>query len=235
VLLIELLRRTELIIFDMDGVLIEAGESWARADDLLLESFGIQRDRSRLGTALWGKSIREGTELILKEYGINTDLDEVVELRYRIIEEFYTTEVNLFPGVQDFARFLKDSGKKVCIATSCDPRLLAAMEPRIGLSEIFKYIFKIADVDYLSKPDPAIFLYAAEMMECPRKNCLILEDSPNGIRAAKNAGIPCIFVNTAGISLPEDLSLYILFEVSGVKDLLEIFVIQSQEEIDALE
>ena len=76
---------------------------------------------------------------------------------------------------------------------------------RFGLNEFFSH--KVSGEDFpKSKPDPAIFLHAASLSVAPKENCIVIEDSTNGVIAAKSAGIKCIGYNSTN-SKYQDLSL----------------------------
>ena len=90
------------------------------------------------------------------------------------------------------------SGIETCIATASDDRLILLADEKLGLSKIFGAgkIFKISDVGNTSKPDPAIFLYSAARMNRAPEECMVIEDAPHGVAAAKNAGMYCVALTT---------------------------------------
>ena len=71
------------------------------------------------------------------------------------------------------------------------------MDQRLNLSALFeKKIYTLDKVGYRSKPNPDIFLYAAQQLQSSPENCVVIEDAPHGIDAAKNAGMWCIAITT---------------------------------------
>ncbi len=78
-----------------------------------------------------------------------------------------------------------------------DTGLLTRVDRRLGLSKLFDgRIYTLADVNFRSKPNPDIFLYAAQRLKSKPENCLVIEDAPYGIRAAKRAGMQCLAITT---------------------------------------
>jgi len=74
---------------------------------------------------------------------------------------------------------------------------LEIADQRLRLSELFNgNVFSVAEIGYVSKPNPDIFLYAARKLNSQPEHCLVIEDSPHGIEAAKRAGMRCIALTT---------------------------------------
>ena len=78
-----------------------------------------------------------------------------------------------------------------------DEDLLRIIDRKLNLFKLFKdRVFSLADVGYQSKPNADIFLYAVRQLESKVKNCVVIEDAPHGVEAAKRAGIICIALTT---------------------------------------
>lgn len=179
-------------IFDLEGVIVDTESLWDDANRLFLQSHGATYDRAAVKPLIAGKSLAEGTRIMREVCHLSGDLDTLVAQRKAIIEEQLRAGSSFIPGFLQFQAANRDS-YKICIATSMDGQLLAIVDRQFGLSELFRgNLFSIADVGYRSKPDPALFLYAARRMGSSPESCVVIEDSPHGIQAARNAGMRCI-------------------------------------------
>jgi HAD superfamily hydrolase (TIGR01509 family) len=99
------------------------------------------------------------------------------------------------PGFKKFHQQLERLGLQTCIATASTKVFTDIVEEKLGILEKFKgKLFSIDDVGNKSKPDPAVYLYAAEKMHSKPNECFVIEDMPKGVAAAKNAGMKCIAI-----------------------------------------
>ena len=186
------------IIFDMDGVVINSEPLYHLADVDFLEKKGITYNRESIANTLLGKSLWDTTQILKDTHGIAGAIQDLMEERLYLVEGLYQSSLTYIAGFLETHQYLAERRIKTCIATASHNRLLDVANKKLGLSNIFgQYIFKISDVGNKSKPDPAIFLYAADKLETSPEECCVIEDSPNGIMAAKNAGMYCIGITTS--------------------------------------
>jgi len=186
----------EAIIFDADGVILDSEKLWDKGQEEFLKRRGFRYDRDKLKHLMTSTSPAEGVLVMQKHYGFTGDPGLLARERIEIVRGLFETELSLMPGFLDFFNSIK-STYKTCIATSLDQELLSIADRRLGLSGFFgPNIFTIAQVGHKGKPDPAIFLYAAQQVGSRPEQCLVIEDSPYGITAAKRAGMKCIGLAT---------------------------------------
>jgi len=186
------------IIFDMDGVLINSEPLHFDFESRLFESLGItvsrEQHESFVGTTaktLW-TSIKQSNnipftvqELILKE--------QFEFLKYLENKE----PIKLIPGVKKLIINLKFKGFHIALASSSPHRLINYVLDKTNIKECFQ--IKVSGDDVINgKPNPDIFLKAAELMKIKPANCLVIEDSKNGVLAAKQAGMKCIGYSNPG-------------------------------------
>ena len=186
----------EAIIFDAEGVVIDTEPLWDRAQKLLLERRGVHYDRDRVKHLIAGKSTLDGIAILQREFNISGDPEALAEERKGVIEKLIAERVQFIPGFEEFfGRACKLY--RTCIATSMPEDLMAVVNLRLHLTTLFgNRIFSISDVGNRSKPDPALFLYAAQKLSTAPDRCLVIEDSPNGIEAAHRAKMYCIGLAT---------------------------------------
>ena len=184
------------IIFDNEGVIIDTESVWDKEQDIFLGRRGIGYKKDRIKHLLSGRSITDGVKILKQEYNLSGDEMALSDERYAIIKNLFKSDVNFIEGFMDFYELVKHR-YKTCIATSMDEELLNIIDKKLLLSELFGgNIYTLKHVSYKSKPYPNIFLYAAKELKSSPNNCLVIEDSPNGIDAARKAGMKCIGLAT---------------------------------------
>lgn len=186
------------VIFDYDGVVVNTEMAWDRSDTEFLLRHGVPKDQidpDLFKSKLAGYSLVEGVKVFQDMFGITGEPVELAEERQKIAYEITKKEIQFTKGFLDFFKTLKHL--KTCVATSCDPSVFKAGEENLKIEELFNNkIYYIRDVGYKSKPSPDIFIYSAKQLGIDPESCVVIEDSPNGIRAAKTAGMKCIALAT---------------------------------------
>jgi beta-phosphoglucomutase len=184
------------IIFDADGVILDSEKLWDKGQEEFLQRRGFKYHRDQLKHLMTSTSPAEGVLVMQKHYGFTGDPGLLGRERIEIVRSLFESELTLMEGFLDFFNSIKIS-HKTCIATSLDEELLSIADRRLGLVGFFgPNIFTIAQVGHKGKPDPAVFLYAAQKMGSRPEQCLVIEDSPYGITAAKRAGMRCLGLAT---------------------------------------
>jgi beta-phosphoglucomutase family hydrolase len=200
------------VLWDMDGTLLDSTEyHWeAWVNSLARESFELTREAF---LASFGQRNRE---IIRGHLGADCP-DEKIERIARIKEEFYremvrTKGVSLFPGIERWILRLKESGWQQAIASSAPLENIETVLSVLRLEKFFDSIVSGGDVTR-SKPDPQVFLIAAQRVHVPPANCIVVEDAPAGIESGKRAGMKTIGVLTNQASLDADIVVSSLDEL----------------------
>lgn len=184
------------IIFDNEGVVADTEPAWDREQEIFLGRRGIQYRKDRIKHLLSGRSIRDGVKILKQEYNIAGDELVLSDERYAIVKNLLRSDVSFIEGFLQFYELVKHK-YKTCIATSMDDELLNIIDKKLLLRRLFGgNVYTLKHVGYKSKPYPDIFLYAARELKSDPENCLVIEDSPNGIEAARKAGMKCIGLAT---------------------------------------
>jgi HAD superfamily hydrolase (TIGR01549 family) len=189
----------EAILFDAEGVVVDSEAIWDKGQILFLEKRGIKYDREMVKPLLTGQSMIDGVKVMKALPGyenlIGND-EELAQERMDIVQELFKIQIEFIPGFKEFHNQIKNKYKN-CIATAMNRQLLKDVNGKLNLESLFGgNVFSIEDVGGKSKPDPAIFLYSAKKLGINPKNCLVIEDAPHGISAAKNARMYCVGINT---------------------------------------
>lgn len=174
------------VIFDMDGVLIDSEPLWREAMILGFNAAGIPftEEDCRLTT---GMRLREVVQFWFDKHTIRhlppqeTNSFILDYLVSRIEKEGQEIE-----GVSPLLNHLKKEGYKIGLATSSDVRFMNTVLDKLGLHAYFDAITSAEHLSY-AKPHPEVFLKCAQSLEVKPQHCLVIEDSVNGVIAAKAA------------------------------------------------
>lgn len=185
------------IIFDADGVIIDSERIWDLAQEEFLRRRGIRYERERVKLVCTANSPVGAIRALQGIYGFPGDPEEMSEERITIVREHYRKGgIPLVPGFLDFFAKVKDS-YLTAVATAMEQSLLDMVVERLELRELFGgHIYSIAEIGYVPKPNPDIFFRAAKKLGVEPAGCLVIEDSPNGIEAARRAGMRCAALTT---------------------------------------
>jgi beta-phosphoglucomutase len=187
----------EAILFDCDGVVLDSETVWDRCESEFLGRRGIAFDAARTKPLITGLGQRAGVLLLQEQYGVAGDPDALVRERLEIIRGLFEREVRFTPGFPEFYEEKVRGRYATCIATSMPEELFAVADRKLGLARFFgDRVYFPSHVGGRAKPAPDIFLYAAAQLGAPPERCLVIEDSPRGIEAARRAGIPVVGLAT---------------------------------------
>ena len=181
------------VIFDMDGVLIDSEPLYYRADQQMFERLGIPFTRADV-QGLVGVNSRAGAAGILQRHPELCCSVEELDAIYR--ESLLGALKNnpalcLIDGVSDWIAALRRDGYRMAIASSSTAPMVSYIVERFALDRVMGAVIH-GEMVRVAKPDPEIFLLAAERIGMQPEHCTVIEDSTFGIRAAKAAGMRCL-------------------------------------------
>lgn len=176
----------EAIIFDMDGVLIDSEYSYFEAKDSILKDEGITVPGS-YHSKFMGTSYQYTWETMKAELGLKKSapvyIAEMIKRREEIIKR---DGIKPIKGAKDFVKRLKTADAILAVASSSPLTEIEKSLTEIGIYTDFAIITSGEEVEH-SKPAPDVYLLAAKRLGVTAKNCLAIEDSPNGSIAVKKA------------------------------------------------
>lgn len=185
------------VIFDCDGVVLDSETIWDRCEAEFLARRGLTFDIARTKPLITGLGQRDGVLLLQQQYAIAGDPDALVAERLAIIAEMFAREVRYTEGFVDFFESQVRGRYATCIATSMPRELFAVADQKLGIAHFFgDKIYFPSDVGGRAKPAPDLFLHAAAQLATPPDRCLVIEDSPRGLEAARRAGMTSIGLAT---------------------------------------
>lgn len=183
------------VIFDLDGVIIDSEPLHFEADVLTMRDYGMELTEAVLISYVGTSGPEMWAELIGK-YGIPDTLPNIIAKQLHHKKELLAeATLTAIPGVRELLECIKHSGFRIGLASSSSRFFIEAVITSLGIAGYFEAVASGEEVA-LSKPAPDVFLRAAELLGVKPEHCVVIEDSANGVRAAKAAGMRCIgFVN----------------------------------------
>ncbi|OBW63008.1 MAG: tRNA N6-adenosine(37)-N6-threonylcarbamoyltransferase complex dimerization subunit TsaB [Dehalococcoides mccartyi] len=189
------LSQNKAVIWDMDGVIAdsaplhfrawqttftEMGYTFSEAD--FYRTFGLRNDM-----------------IIYSVLGEKSEADIIHTLADRkehLFREYAGQDIKIFPGVMDLLKSLKAAGYRMAIASSAPLANIKLVMTKLGIGDYFLATISEKDVTK-GKPNPQVFLLSAARLCTRPEECLVIEDAPGGVEAAKKAGMKCLAVTNS--------------------------------------
>ena len=213
--------RLEAVLFDMDGVIIDSEPLWSEAEKQLLARRNL-RYSPELKEVLIGRDSREAVSLLMAYYNLSERLDEIIEERNQLITGLFREFLQPITSALGLVRSVRDSAIKTALASSSPRHLIELVLDKLKIAGLFDCILSGEKVER-GKPAPDIYLRAARELGVQPSNCLVVEDAPIGVAAAKAAGMSCLAISTSASH-----SALVLADLV-VGDLGEVDVLMLQE------
>jgi HAD superfamily hydrolase (TIGR01509 family) len=180
------------VIFDMDGVIVDTEPVHHYAYNTHFKQLNIDVS-PEMYASFTGNSTKNIFERLKEQFNLEHDVQHLVETKRNLFNDAFDSKADLYllDGVEDLIKDLHSNGIQLVLASSSAKVTINRIFDRFGLHRYFSHIVSGEDFPK-SKPHPAIFQHAAFLAQTPVENCIVIEDSTNGIKAAKAAGIYCI-------------------------------------------
>ncbi|WP_395046046.1 HAD family hydrolase [Flavobacterium sp.] len=194
------------VIFDMDGVIVDTEPVHHYAYNQHFVELNIEVSNEMYAT-FTGNSTRNVFQKLKENFKLNHDVEDLILRKRHLFNEAFDTkpDLELIDGVQKLIQDLHINGIQLIVASSASKSTINRVFNRFDLHQYFTHIVSGEDFPK-SKPHPAIFLHAATLSIASKENCIVIEDSTNGIKAAKAAGIYCVGYDSVNSKL-QDYSL----------------------------
>nr|WP_294777754.1 HAD family hydrolase [uncultured Flavobacterium sp.] len=180
------------VIFDMDGVIVDTEPVHHYAYNQHFKRLNIEVT-PEMYASFTGNSTKNIFERLKAQFNLEEEVGTLVETKRQLFNEAFDQKEDLYllDGVEDLIKDLYANGMQLVLASSSAKVTINRIFNRFQLHPYFNHIVSGEDFPK-SKPHPAIFQHAAFLAQTPVENCIVIEDSTNGILAAKAAGIYCI-------------------------------------------
>lgn len=187
------------IIFDMDGTIVTTESVWQQASKHLLKKYGnlSEQECNEILPVLKGGSIHTTCSYIQKTFDTKASLEQLMEEKKQFAFDRFENQIQIIDGFDRFHNQITKLNLKSAIATNASTTELNKILEYIPLDKFFKnHIYTIDHVFKVAKPQPDVYLHAAQQLDIDPNLCIAIEDSGHGITAAKAAGMLCIGINT---------------------------------------
>lgn len=187
------------IIFDMDGTIVDTNPIWNKTVVQLAQRKGItdQEVHKKIQDAICGLSVTPACKLIKELSALPDSLEQIMKEKMEIALSLYADNIDFISGFPEFHQEIKQLNIPSAIATNADDSTFEITKRTLQLHQFFgEHMYNISCVGNVCKPNPDIYLHAAQKLGFAAADCIAIEDSAPGILAAKRAGMKCIGINT---------------------------------------
>jgi mannitol-1-/sugar-/sorbitol-6-/2-deoxyglucose-6-phosphatase len=184
-------------IFDMDGLLIDSEPLWHEAFKKAFKTFDIEVTDKDM-RAIRGKRQAEAIEQLFRRHDIKNE--SVAKVQAELIndmKEQIRRNGKLLPGVHHAFEICRQAGLPMAVASSSVSEIVELVMKTLEIGEFFEHIYS-AEHEEFGKPHPGTFITTAKLLEVRPESCLVFEDAPGGVLAAKAAKMKCIAVPEVG-------------------------------------
>ena len=192
------------IIFDMDGLLFDTESAYSVVQTAMAEKrhkpFTI-----KLKNSLMGKVAKEVILILIGHWGTNEDADTILKEQDDALIKLYKESVQKLEGFDELFSFINKNNIRICIGTSSRAFLVDVLLNKFNLTDTFEFVIS-GDMITKGKPDPEIYTTCVTKLNLQPNECIVIEDSLNGIKAGTSAGcitcaIPSIYTKDEDFSL----------------------------------
>ena len=183
------MKNIKCVIFDMDGVIIDSELLHKKAYYETFTSLNLDVSEELYKT-LTGSSTVNAFQKLITHFNLDEDANALVLQKRKRYVNFFENDptLHLVEGVEDLIKYLYNKGITLILASSSAMVNIDRVFNRFNLNQYFTAKISGADLKE-SKPHPEIFEKAAILGNTPKENCIVIEDSDNGVKAANDAGI----------------------------------------------
>ena len=180
------------ILFDLDGLMVDSEPHSLASWQAVMARRGVTLEPSVLDSIL-GQRLIETARLFVERYNLSDAPEQLSQEKESYQIAHLNGQVKPMPGLSVLLDDVERRGVRTTVASSGARAYVQAVLDEIHLQHQFETLITAEDVTH-GKPAPDVFLLAARAVDVPPEQCLVLEDAPSGIQAAKSAGMRCIAI-----------------------------------------
>ena len=189
------------VIFDMDGVMIDSEPLWEKTERILLARRDIEYSPTYRDQIV-GLNQNDSGKLLINTFELEETVEDIISERVEILTAIYEEELEVVLDLIPLLDNLRDSKFKLAVASSSPLRVINFVLDMFSLQEYFPVVVS-GECTENGKPHPDIYLHTAKRLEVEPSECVAIEDSINGVKSAKAAGMYCIAVPDKRLSQME--------------------------------
>ncbi|MBD5137630.1 MAG: HAD family phosphatase [Lachnospiraceae bacterium] len=179
------------IIFDMDGVLIDSEPVHFEANKKIMKGFGHDLEYEYYKQFI-GSTLTHMWQVLKEDYGIEDEIESLNKMSEQGSKDIIGKDGYIkIPGACELVEMFRKNKLRLAVASSSAPDIIDNVVSSLGIKQYFDILVSGMNVAH-PKPAPDIFLNAAELLEVDSSECMVIEDSANGVNAARSAGMTCV-------------------------------------------
>ncbi|WP_297994778.1 HAD family phosphatase [uncultured Clostridium sp.] len=186
------INKIKAIIFDMDGVIFDTEMVYLKVWSKVFEKYGYKMTKE-IYTSVLGTGRENVKKVFVNNYGSNLPIDDMYKEKDENLAKEIEKGVALKAGAYEILKYLKENDFKIALATSAISKRAFKQLKQANIYKFFDAVVCRDEVEK-TKPNPDIFLKAADKLNVNKSECIVIEDSSAGIKAAFNAGMIPIHV-----------------------------------------
>lgn len=186
------INKIKAIIFDMDGVIFDTEMVYLKVWSKVFEKYGYKMTKE-IYTSVLGTGRENVKKVFVNNYGSNLPIDDMYKEKDENLAKEIEKGVALKAGAYEILKYLKENDFKIALATSAISKRAFKQLKQANIYRFFDAVVCRDEVEK-TKPNPDIFLKAADKLNVNKSECIVIEDSSAGIKAAFNAGMIPIHV-----------------------------------------
>lgn len=190
------LTNIQAALFDMDGTMVDNAPFHKKAWQEFYTRHGMELSDEDFRVKFSGKNNKQIFQMIVGEDISDEEVNTLADEKESIYRELYAKDIQPITGFYAFLDVLKQRGIKLAVATTAIKANREFILNTLNLNKYFDAVIGYEDV-VKGKPDPEIFLKAAEKLGVHPENCIVFEDAPSGIEAAKRADMKTVGLLTS--------------------------------------
>ncbi len=176
------------VIFDMDGVIIDSEPIHYKANKRIYDKLGIKVSETEYQSFI-GLSNTNMWTILKEKHSLNESIEELKELQLKEnLTYLIHNQEEPIPGIESFLEVLKKKDLKIALASSSPDEYIKKVLENLNLKDYFEVAIS-GELFKRGKPYPDIYLHTAKLLGVKPEECVVIEDSQNGVKAAKGAGM----------------------------------------------
>ena len=191
-------KNIKAIIFDLDGTILKTEHIWDNVVFDFLKEKGItefSKEHKEMFLSLSGVGLVEACTKVKEVFSLPDTVEDILSQKISLANKHFAKRMEFIDGFENFHKKLKTAEIGTSVATNAHPDNLSKIVETMNFKQFFgENIYCISHVGNKGKPDPALFLHAAEKLGVRTDQCVVFEDSSYGFQAAKAAGMKCIAI-----------------------------------------